>query len=1266
MSNNYNHQPGNVFQSGTNYGYNQGYPAPGYPPNGQPNGQPSSQPNGQPPTYPNGQPTGPYAAPPNPALNQQTQNRQAANQLREQIGARRAMIFGLGQQAREILMLLEKQMRQRWNDKILPTIALVIIEDKNTLEPAIKQGLLNENFITVPLDVPTKEDLPSFEKHISEWLPVEVKFLKDVQRRAAQNLEAAIDTSELDLDADDTYIPKPLPDTVSDPYLKSRAYQEDLNDLDETELAQYNRDRKAARWRGRLALLGGSVTNPTYALLRNAMNKAFTRVADNKNIERLNSLQLKDQVPSQFDAYVVASLNDPVVSGMIIDFAYLLNFYFQPGSTQEEGGRSRSYTKDDYERTRELGGGFLNDKQFFNPRAVLILPDFLSLEKVRDHQDAKTDDLDSYRSGESEDILDVQERAEASAYAFFRELDYYMDNSYNRVKYELTYTTSSNTTVIVRNLPPFQACYLVERANESSTLSREDVNYVVGAWLHQMSFGPLHSLFVAGEERSSQRLYRRVSAYSSLGLASFSLPVTPLGKYAGLSVTAYMLQGICDPPPRVPDGQVDRDTTSDGFFANRLELRTLMPAISPGLSLPPPSNQSLAIDPVEFSALSSLYPEILDENLNEVFKERTGWVLQEAAKVAQNKYSAVRQQILSRLQQEFNQRLNGAPSNSNWNVLLRADRFLADLEGRVRNEQHLAQSQLEPKEHSIQTNVVTAAYRRAQLHQSAKVIQEAPFGWPLILSGLLLGVLGYFVGFNLLIEAGLRSQNILLTVMGIVVLLFTFGWLGFGVWEVFWRMGRARRYLVGEYSQAFNSTVEKLVLNHILKVYEEVLAKIAEQRNQLKFFHEKLLQEHKFALNNLEDDSLRAELETLQYSPLQMDRSIIQAYMIPDLTKELMRVAPNADNNALRTAYSEMLDQFYRINGTLSDWFNEHDLDNPRSGPAGFGEALRNYCGSKLAEVANQLHIENMLTRNHPEQRIRDLEKLTSLSQPLWRINTGNLVPAPTDPVRYLGVESPSDSPSAQLLAQRGAQFTTFPSGDRHRLMLVQKQVGLPLFALTQLQQLRRSYNSFKGTARLRYLHTSRAHMALPDLMPLDDTDGDYEREWLERDPQLLTALARVFGLIDRRPHDPDGAMLYCYEYLERTELLRATDRRKVPTSIRWLKPTLAESCARLIDYPEWKQDILVNLRGLPPFQKNQLKVQANEIENYLANKDGRRWEQDDWVRIKLNLYLEEVYEQLNQLDGGRITGVIQTIKRQPTTRPTPTPNQPKSTTDSN
>lgn len=1173
---------------------------------------------------------------------------------------RRTMLFGLGQQGRQVLELLERQIRERWG-LMLPNIALVVLEDKNTLQPWL-DGLLNEggsrknSFIPLALDIPSLEDVPTFQKHVAEWLPVQIKFQ---QRKGVSKDQAYVTApiSEGDASLNAPYhIPEEPESTEED-----ANYTEDMTELSEAEVNQIRLDRKSARWRGRLALLGGNLREPTYRKLKQVMNDAFKQVSNGQNTSVLARLGISD-VPQQYDAYVVASLDDPVVSGMLLDFAYLLNFYFQPGSIAPESNHLRSSIGDkDFERTREMGGGFLTVSEFFTPRAVIIMPDFLRLnsnEQAKNRNlvqavlEANAAVLENYRGDDEENEADVQERAEASAYAFFRELDYYMDSRYNNVQYELTYTTRVNSTVIVRGLPPFQACYLIERGSDLYTVSQQDVNYVVSTWLGQMTIGPLHGYFLKGEYQGYQRPYQRLPAYSSLGLASYSLPFRPVADYLGLDLAVNLLQNINKTPPATVSEQSPQQAQA---FINQtgLNLNDLLSTggLAPGRTLNDKTYQLLQIDPGEFVTNSVFDPQALADRLDETITERTGSVvLRGGFKKIEEAYKARSKQVAANLQHEFEERLDGGRENNNSAVLARTDIFLSSLQERIERLRVEAHSRLQPLEGSIASHLQRANYHRAQLYQLANVFWPKGAVW-LLISGLMLAVMTVFVGsglfltggFNSKSAAGVKNTNILLVTLGIAFMLLMLGLMGYCIWEVYNRLKQAKQKVIDEYQLALEEIYTRSMLEYSQKLYDEVSSEAQRQKEVLRFFTGQLQAEIIRVKDKREAGATLHGVESSASSLLRMDIPIMDVPRTRSLIEEFLGLQPGANEAALNNAYSVQLSQFYKRR-KLSEWCNAmlQPYANVASETKNFGEAIAVFCTDQMFDAAKALRLENQLQEEVVEgppgsgyrrvpkslsKRREDLEELLKLSRPLWRTNAKDLVPPSPAIDCYVAVENTDASQTVQLLRDDGIAMVDFSTGDRHRLTVVHKQVGVPLFALTQLQQLRRSYDAFKGGARLRYLHTSRSHIVLPDLIPLDATDGTENREWLEKDVQLLFAVGRVFGSIQYGLNQAKNQMMYYYMYEDALEVKLATNRKAVRPKERWLRTTRAESAALLIDRLDWRAEVLRKLNKLDLLKNSaKLRDQVRTIKTYL---EERYNDCDDWELIKLRLYLDTISNQL-------------------------------------
>lgn len=228
--------------------------------------------------------------------------------------------------------------------------------------------------------------------------------------------------------------------------------------------------------------------------------------------------------------YVVAALDDPVGSGLFLDFAHLAQL------TLTRIGISQ-----------------------FQVAGIFYLPDSRSMT----------------------------EKSGANVYAALKELDAHMNRA---KKFEQSYT---RTDRVDSNIPPFNhGCYLLDTINEAGIAlgERDEASAMLGEWLFQATLTPCKQALdtpIAGASSREQLVEGRLAGYSGLGFAGFILPIDGFidfcaNRLAGRLLEDDVVGAVSSQAAHedVGDFMTDQRLTPSSFRTNTLKL----PGVAPGLS----------------------------------------------------------------------------------------------------------------------------------------------------------------------------------------------------------------------------------------------------------------------------------------------------------------------------------------------------------------------------------------------------------------------------------------------------------------------------------------------------------------------------------------------------------------------------------------------------------------------------------------------------------------------------------------------------------
>ena len=145
--------------------------------------------------------------------------------------------------------------------------------------------------------------------------------------------------------------------------------------------------------------------------------------------------------------------------------------------------------------------------------------------------------------------------------------------------------------------------------------------------------------------------------------------------------------------------------------------------------------------------------------------------------------------------------------------------------------------------------------------------------------------------------------------------------------------------------------------------------------------------------------------------------------------------------------------------------------------------------------VLTNLSIEEALRQSTPEQAGEDLKQLWDLACPLWRYDEAKIPIEDAGTIHedfYYGtadanVSILNDPIIQQKLPSRGKKPNIVPTGDPTRITLFRVRVGVPLFALQGIDEMKQHYDD--PSRAFKHLHKDWA--SFPDLIPVKQEDDE-------------------------------------------------------------------------------------------------------------------------------------------------------------------------------
>lgn len=292
---------------------------------------------------------------------------------------------------------------------------------------------------------------------------------------------------------------------------------------------------------------------------------------------------------------------------------------------------------------------------------------------------------------------------------------------------------------------------------------------------------------------------------------------------------------------------------------------------------------------------------------------------------------------------------------------------------------------------------------------------------------------------------------------------------------------------------------------------------------------------------------------------------------------------------ALRDEVAQLLQ--HPVHGRIYDWRNLPDAE--------IESHLQGYAREKFSHLAN-LHIDGpdgviAAKAQSPDQL---LDRLMTFAVPFWNYSEVRARGINMATVEVVGVEDEATSLIAQAVARRPGDIATATTKEPDRITVTRARHGLPLFALTMIENWKQAYDMFLRSRR-RPVHIFEKWEDLPE--PIPDSGEDRARTI------FALALAPVFGYIDK------VGLNYCIVSDDRSRLDEfvelAEDREEAENAL-VRRPELVERLGNRItrrhrelgnvEVKARLQEYLAALTPRTPQQERQIEREKKRIALYL------------------------------------------------------------------
>lgn len=790
-----------------------------------------------------------------------------------------------------------------------------------------------------------------------------------------------------------------------------------LPDVDEGKLGDL-RYRAAAR----LCLI------KYYTTLQDVVRRLLLAIVTPTSEEVISAqVEVRRQPSTYF--YLIASLANPLASGLLVDLAYLLGQAIRP--VQDE------------DVTDVIAGVF----RFVN--GILLLPGF------REGGVASVQSRLAAPAGQPlqafEDERAAQTWEQAYAYAALLELDHYMDRNH---EYRCEFRRLDGPVVVPAGYRPFWDghCFLLGPAIE-----REQREYSIG-WLTDVGVAVAESLYhrlaapSAGflEPRQGERTYRgRVSAYASFGVSAEVLPWRDLREYCVRRLSLLVVDALLKSEAPAERDEAEnllkrlqitpealfRQLTNDADWEERLRRE----------ERPKPQ-----LDRIPWYAARETEAAMMrdDHQWRRDLAEIDGKLLKNGEKILD--------EIDRQVQSEIGRLLDFTPAGG----LQRAENLVRLTREEIAQE-HVRQAR---RLDGLKSDL-PRAHERVNRQRGRYFAAVGTLGrWFLVPTLTLLALALLFVATHSVIGQAFGQREL----AWIVTLASTALYALTCAYTLVW-VSAARASFITSYAQRQVAEREISEQERLVELYAALEQMFADLVRQLSNFRQALRQVRERCEKAYSNPDLHYRL--YQKPSFVLERSVLTPEIVDEFFGEITQLGP--ENMATELGNPPF--------GPYSRWVFAGFQPDELMG------RLERYADQRVAPLQRHGVLE-LLDRLGDDGLRRRMEALRELAQPMWDLD--RLDPMP-ELQRVTAVEpGGEDSRPMVLLRQLCSEnHVTLDRSSPHYLTHISIRWGAPLFAVQSVRRCRESYNALVRRGHLAELHTSREHQALADLLPWETQD---------------------------------------------------------------------------------------------------------------------------------------------------------------------------------
>lgn len=659
--------------------------------------------------------------------------------------------------------------------------------------------------------------------------------------------------------------------------------------------------------------------------------------------------------------------------------------------------------------------------------------------------------------------------AEACAYATLKELNAYMDGR--------SYSHEYSKLTIECNTPPFnRGCYLVDTRNEKNLglHSQEEATSLVAEWLYRTCFTPLKSRideFISGQG-VNERVQDQIAAYSSLGFASYVLPVGDLIEFSANRLSYELVQEKLLKTEMFSNVAIK---LSDFFNQTHLRpddlMREELRLGQDGKPIKLQSEYIARLNSVPYDQITSQ----VQATVNMIGKE----MLPGLKHQVENNAKRVYQDVGDVIKQEIASILTEWPAGG----LSLASQFAV----RLRSEATHFFEILNRREAAIQGR---NQQQGNQLNQLAPMLKNAIASIPKMPILILTLVAGWFAPLLLVTlwtwQALKPVSSIYAILMTVVIWIVGLGGAVYSAWRTKSEIDAVRIRYVESLNRRFGTELDLALVQAAASLYPDIIAATDTELDRLMDFTNQL------------HGLTRAYKSRLDMAPLcgeigfALQRSVLTEETIGTLYLDY--VTPGLDGHL-----AKMIEQ----NGSLvacREWSSQ-EIE---------GRFL-NY-SRKVFEKMQELRVDSLLKdrMDTPAKTDRLVRELRDIAAPLWMYDQFTLGQTFTIVAKtFVGMDTTVDNDFRHqfMMVDQDVQFEA--TNDPQSLIVTSVRRGMPLFGLRRMEGFQEHY--LDGVQnRGRTLHLEDDDALTQDLMPSSISQAELEYA-------TAFAVALALGLIKPR-----------------------------------------------------------------------------------------------------------------------------------------------------